>query len=741
MNTTTQDDKENKTTLQRIIGKTIDSRFIIWLSNTRLIAFIIQAFLPKILERHVGTEKVSTPRTIMIDSDDELDNSLRNIAHSVVHDLGYVAAMVAPYEQGDVLPARVFYIDPEIATLDTIKDWEKEVGKYSSKPVSITNPEIARVYRYREEDKDNLSIRAIEAGKPLETDEIYELFIPVAPKASRHLVNTIQKTLGINKLMAVPFFSEVFIDGALHKEVVGNLFVATKKNTFDQKEKNILNALGKQAAVAIEGIQRRRRELVVRKLILTMQSNLYNENILLQEIAESVVEEFGYIGSMVATYEKGDVLPARAFYVDPSIATLDQIHRWEKEIEKLSSHPVSITNPEVAKVYRYREEDRDNLSIRAIEAGGPLTSDEIYDLFTPIAPEASREFINAIQQSLGIQKVIAIPFFFEREKDGKVVKDVLGNLFVATQSKSFTVGEIELFKELGQQAAAGIRNARILRYANNRKEAAQNFAKMAFTATAYLHELRNHIGAFKLHLQLLQMFLDDSSIEKLLELDRAEKENLEKNSSRNKELLKRLDRVKEILDTLREPWKRVEEKPTNLDKCLNRAMDKVLSSPKSITGIDGKKLQTIQLVCELRYQVGTETVTINKNISSDLPVLRVSPDMLIEAFRVMIKNAVDAVIEGSNEKRIWIESFVSSRSITILIRDNGVGIAPDNIDSVFEYGWSTSKVGMGFGLYWTKDFIEGLGGNISVESNLKVGTTFTIELPMTVEDSIITVAH
>ena len=38
--------------------------------------------------------------------------------------------------------------------------------------------------------------------------------------------------------------------------------------------------------------------------------------------------------------------------------------------------------------------------------------------------------------------------------------------------------------------------------------------------------------------------------------------------------------------------------------------------------------------------------------------------------------------------------------------------------------------GMGFGLYWTKDYIEGIGGEITVDSEYGVGTTFTFRLPV-----------
>ena len=59
------------------------------------------------------------------------------------------------------------------------------------------------------------------------------------------------------------------------------------------------------------------------------------------------------------------------------------------------------------------------------------------------------------------------------------------------------------------------------------------------------------------------------------------------------------------------------------------------------------------------------------------------------------------------------------------------GIDPQHLSQIFDLGWSTKKgEGMGFGLFWTKDYIEGLGGRIAVESARKQGTTFIIHLPV-----------
>ena len=105
--------------------------------------------------------------------------------------------------------------------------------------------------------------------------------------------------------------------------------------------------------------------------------------------------------------------------------------------------------------------------------------------------------------------------------------------------------------------------------------------------------------------------------------------------------------------------------------------------------------------------------------------------MLTEAFRVILMNGVEAVNKNKAGRNLWIDSRLRPDSmLEVSIRDDGVGIKPENAVKIFEMGWSTKKgKGMGFGLFWTRDYIEGLGGHITVDSSRKKGAAFIITLP------------
>jgi signal transduction histidine kinase len=100
----------------------------------------------------------------------------------------------------------------------------------------------------------------------------------------------------------------------------------------------------------------------------------------------------------------------------------------------------------------------------------------------------------------------------------------------------------------------------------------------------------------------------------------------------------------------------------------------------------------------------------------------------------LVENAVDAINKKGRqtERHLWIKTARISRDwIEITIQDNGIGIRTEHLTDIFDLEWSTKETGLGFGLYWTKDYIEGIGGSINVDSVWGMGTTFKISLPIT----------
>jgi PAS domain S-box-containing protein len=122
------------------------------------------------------------------------------------------------------------------------------------------------------------------------------------------------------------------------------------------------------------------------------------------------------------------------------------------------------------------------------------------------------------------------------------------------------------------------------------------------------------------------------------------------------------------------------------------------------------------------------------------------------AIKNLIDNAIESIQDGGSidiqTENFEIDSetaessspFSEGKYIKIAIRDHGVGIPEDHLSKIFDPYFSTKEMGkqkgMGLGLATTYSIINRHEGHLIVESEVGVGTTFTIYLPVAVEDIV-----
>jgi signal transduction histidine kinase len=113
----------------------------------------------------------------------------------------------------------------------------------------------------------------------------------------------------------------------------------------------------------------------------------------------------------------------------------------------------------------------------------------------------------------------------------------------------------------------------------------------------------------------------------------------------------------------------------------------------------------------------------------EIPKVKCRANHINQVFMNVLVNAIQS-IKGEGEIRIRT-SQVQDR-VRIEIQDNGKGIRPEDLDKIFSPGFTTKGVGVGTGLGLSicHQIVEEHRGNISVASELGIGTTFTIELPI-----------
>ena len=121
------------------------------------------------------------------------------------------------------------------------------------------------------------------------------------------------------------------------------------------------------------------------------------------------------------------------------------------------------------------------------------------------------------------------------------------------------------------------------------------------------------------------------------------------------------------------------------------------------------------------------------NLDSGLPAVRAVGDHLTQVIMNLLVNAADAT-EGrvASKPRIIVATCRKGEKAVMTVKDNGMGMNKETLEHVFEEYFTTKPKGKGtgIGLAISKSLIESEGGVISIESELGVGTTVTIHLPI-----------
>jgi signal transduction histidine kinase len=120
-------------------------------------------------------------------------------------------------------------------------------------------------------------------------------------------------------------------------------------------------------------------------------------------------------------------------------------------------------------------------------------------------------------------------------------------------------------------------------------------------------------------------------------------------------------------------------------------------------------------------------VDVEVAVPEDLPVVSVDTGVLQQALLNLAINGCQAMPQGG---RLRISAAaIRGRRVEILCEDNGVGIAPEHLDRIFDLYFTTKEHGSGIGLSIVYRAIQLLDGEIEVQSTPGRGTTFRVRLP------------
>ncbi len=132
--------------------------------------------------------------------------------------------------------------------------------------------------------------------------------------------------------------------------------------------------------------------------------------------------------------------------------------------------------------------------------------------------------------------------------------------------------------------------------------------------------------------------------------------------------------------------------------------------------------------------VEREQAELAKSRGIRLSVKEPSGDSLLvldgDLLRVALSNLVQNAIQASTiDQAVELRAETNPQKVTISVSDQGEGIAPQNLESVFNPFFTTKPQGVGLGLALVTKIVDEHGGQIDVQSELGKGTRFEVVLP------------
>jgi two-component system nitrogen regulation sensor histidine kinase NtrY len=134
-------------------------------------------------------------------------------------------------------------------------------------------------------------------------------------------------------------------------------------------------------------------------------------------------------------------------------------------------------------------------------------------------------------------------------------------------------------------------------------------------------------------------------------------------------------------------------------------------------------------VVELTLDIFNEDYIVFECTENQI-ISKIDRTQLIRIITNLVKNATQAIPEDQETKMVLVTIKRIASEVVIAIKDNGTGIDPRHINTIFEPKFTTKNSGMGLGLGIIKNIIENYKGTITFETKFERGTIFTVTLPI-----------
>lgn len=415
---------------------------------------------------------------------------------------------------------------------------------------------------------------------------------------------------------------------------------------------------------------------------------------------------------------------------------------------------------------RLNERDWYTSSARAVEIFGDIPNEKfryrVQEDWYENAVSADPATAKRTRDNLSDALAETVPVFdsiyaYRRPIDGRIVWiRALGKIFrnkqgVATDMFGVTQ-DITEFKKVQDEITGmnSLLEKRVaertekLKLATRKLIESSRKAGMAEVAIGVLHNIGNALTSVSIKVQNLhQDYLNDSAAQHLQDLVvflKLKGDDLGEficHDTRGRHILPYLDTINEEVSRELQAHRRLIAQLLKDLHLVSQLIAKQQSTAKFTGVVENVRIQeclddvlSIQTYdCE-KYKIQLErTLPPNLALSTDRY-------KLLQILSNLINNAIQAMFANEGPRILSLCVLDLSDSVEIQVKDNGIGISPEQMTHMFRYGYTTKQSGHGFGLHSCSIDARLLGGSLScVSDGVGRGATFVLQLPKRTEGS------